>query len=79
MYELQRDQATHFRCTSSCGIGNSFSSQAADTEKASPAPSRRLEILEFMKQRVKGGQALGHYDSCKAFDCHVYAHASTEP
>ena len=58
---------------------NSFSSRAADTEKASPAPSRRMEILEFMKQRVKGGQALGHYDGCKAGDCHMYAHTSTEP
>ena len=45
---------------------NCFSSRAADTEKASPPPSRRHEILEFMQQRVKGGQALGHYDGCKA-------------
>ena len=58
---------------------NSFSSRAEDTEKASPAPSRRLEILDFMKQRVKGGQALGHYDGCKAVDCRMYAHVSTEP
>ena len=58
---------------------NCFSSRAADTEKASPPPSRRHEILEFMQQRVKGGQALGHYDGCKAGDCHMYAHTSTEP
>ena len=53
---------------------NCFSSRAADTEKASPPPSRRHEILEFMHERVKGGQALGHYDGCKAGDCHMYAH-----
>ena len=60
-------------------LENCFSSRAADTEKASPPPSRRHEILELMQQRVKGGQALGHYDGCKAGDCHMYAHASTEP
>ena len=27
-----------------------------------------------MQERVKGGQALGHYDGCKAGDCHMYAH-----
>ena len=54
---------------------NCFSSRAAETEKASPPPSRRHEILEFMQQRVKGGQALGHYDGCKAVDCHMCVYA----
>ena len=49
----------------------SFSSRPADTEKASPPPSRRHELLAFLKDRVKGGQALGHYDGCKAVDCHM--------
>ena len=44
---------------------NTFSSRAQDTEKASPAPSRRTELLDFMRERVKGDRAFAHYDGCK--------------
>ena len=50
------------------------SSRAADTLKASPPPSRRPEVLNFLGQRSSADRSLGHYDAaqdfapCNAFD-----------
>ena len=43
------------------------SSRAADTLKASPPPSRRPEVLNFLGQRSSADRSLGHYDAAQAF------------